>query len=306
VRFEVRGPRRAQRPSGGGGGGALRIHRQARHVRDDGAGSLAVGEFDVRQIERELRTKLDDWRTLLKRQTPIARQVLTKLLDECLIFTPRPDRSYEFSGEVHFGKFFAGVSHRRCLAGLLAMRRTKHGSGLAGGGGSWSAHLPGSVSFAACACGMTSGPTSTRHSSLSGARCFVGSRCAGRGGSPDRMAISPAPSRPRFRRAGPADRSTLRRLSRLISNSIANVPSTGDATSAFSTTQLNAPQVLESQMYSAGPIGLTGAGNQNAERPSRCRRCHQQRLRTPRHVTSSAATGAPTQRDGHPGQPSPR
>ena len=85
-----------------------------------------------------------------------------------------------------------------------------------------------------------------------------------------------------------------------------NVPSTGNATSAFSTTQLNAPQVLESQIYSAGPIGLTGAGNQNAERPSRCRRCHQQRLRTPRHVTSSAASGAPTQRDGHPGQPSPR
>ncbi len=40
----------------------------------------------------------------------------------------------------------------------------------AGGGGSWSARLPGSVSFAACACGMTSGPTSTRHSSRSGAR----------------------------------------------------------------------------------------------------------------------------------------
>jgi transposase len=39
----------------------------------------------------------------------------------------------------------------------------------AGGGGSWSAHLPDSVSFAACACGMTSGPTSTRCSSRSGA-----------------------------------------------------------------------------------------------------------------------------------------
>jgi hypothetical protein len=34
----------------------------------------------------------------------------------------------------------------------------------------WSAHLPGSVSFAACACGMTRGPTSTRRSSRSDAR----------------------------------------------------------------------------------------------------------------------------------------
>ena len=40
----------------------------------------------------------------------------------------------------------------------------------AGGGGSWSAPLPGSVSFGACAYGMTSGPTSTRHSSRSRAR----------------------------------------------------------------------------------------------------------------------------------------
>ena len=38
-----------------------------------------------------------------------------------------------------------------------------------GGAGSWSAPLPGSVSFAAYGYGMTSGPTSTRHSSRSGA-----------------------------------------------------------------------------------------------------------------------------------------
>jgi transposase len=51
------------------------------------------------------------------------------------------------------------------------------GVALAGGGGSWSAHLPGSVSFAACACGMTSGPTSTRRSSRSAARWSAGSSC---------------------------------------------------------------------------------------------------------------------------------
>jgi transposase len=40
----------------------------------------------------------------------------------------------------------------------------------AGGGGSWSGRLPGSISFAVCACGMTNGPTFTRRSSRSGAR----------------------------------------------------------------------------------------------------------------------------------------
>ena len=58
----------------------------------------------------------------------------------------------------------------RHIVPLLAMRRTEHGSGLGGGGGSRSAHVPGSASFGACACGMTSGPTSTRRSSRSGAR----------------------------------------------------------------------------------------------------------------------------------------
>ena len=69
---------------------------------------------------------------------------------------------------------YDGAAIRRALrAGvvpLLTIRRTEHGTGLGGGGGSWSARLPGSVSFAACACAMTSAPTSTRHSSRSGAR----------------------------------------------------------------------------------------------------------------------------------------
>jgi transposase len=39
-----------------------------------------------------------------------------------------------------------------------------------GGGGSWSAPSPGSVSFGVCGCGMTNEPTSTRRSSRSGAR----------------------------------------------------------------------------------------------------------------------------------------
>jgi Transposase DDE domain len=51
----------------------------------------------------------------------------------------------------------------------------------AGGGGSWSGRLRGSISFAVSASGMTSGPTSTRRSSCWGARSFVVSRCGRRG-----------------------------------------------------------------------------------------------------------------------------
>ena len=53
----------------------------------------------------------------------------------------------------------------RHIVPWLAMRRTNHGSGL----GRWrwvvERTLRGSTSFAACACGMTSGPTSTKRSS---------------------------------------------------------------------------------------------------------------------------------------------
>ena len=37
--------------------------------------------FDVRRIERELRKRLDDWRELLRRQAPVARQAVSHLLD---------------------------------------------------------------------------------------------------------------------------------------------------------------------------------------------------------------------------------
>ena len=51
----------------------------------------------------------------------------------------------------------------------------------AGGGGSWSAPLPGSISFVAGACGMKSGPTSTRRFFHSAVHSFNGSPCERRG-----------------------------------------------------------------------------------------------------------------------------
>jgi transposase len=61
----------------------------------------------------------------------------------------------------------AGASHRALPGDAPAPRM---GVAWGRGGGSWSAPLPGSVSFAACECGMTSGPTFTRRSSRSGER----------------------------------------------------------------------------------------------------------------------------------------
>jgi hypothetical protein len=63
----------------------------------------------VNQVERELRARLADWRGLLQRHTPLSRQILMKLLDKRLTFTPRPDRAYEFAGKVQFGEVFRGI-----------------------------------------------------------------------------------------------------------------------------------------------------------------------------------------------------
>lgn len=92
--------------------------RQVRQQLDELDALRQVSEFDVRKVERELRTKLDDCRGLLQRNTPIARQVMTKLLDGRLVFTPRPDRGYEFTGKVHFGKFLKGFASPQVVDGL--------------------------------------------------------------------------------------------------------------------------------------------------------------------------------------------
>ena len=76
-----------------------------RHVddRDQGLDELAqVSLTDVKDLERELKALLEDWRVLLAKHTPQARQILRKLLDGRLAFTPREEegvRYYEFCGK---------------------------------------------------------------------------------------------------------------------------------------------------------------------------------------------------------------
>ena len=74
----------------------------------DGMDRLST--FDVKRIERDLVNRLAEWRGLLKRQTPLARQVLSKLLADKIVWTPRKDEGlYEFAGRARFDRTLAGI-----------------------------------------------------------------------------------------------------------------------------------------------------------------------------------------------------
>ena len=97
-------------------------------------------------------------------------------------FLPIPPRRPQ-GGRPPFGAGYErGISCRGlpCAAASMAVD-------WAGGGGSWSARLPGSISFAACVCGMKSGPTSMRHFCHSAVHSFAGSSCERRGRRAERL-----------------------------------------------------------------------------------------------------------------------
>ena len=64
--------------------------------------------LDRERISNDLRARLDDWRGLLRRHVPQARQILRKLLVDRVVFTPRTDH-YEFVGPWTLGKLVSGV-----------------------------------------------------------------------------------------------------------------------------------------------------------------------------------------------------
>ena len=84
---------------------------QAEHVDAELAGldgGNRVSRVEQQRIERELRVRVDDWRGLLRRHVPQARQILRKLLVDRVVFTPRADH-YEFVGAWTLGKLVSGV-----------------------------------------------------------------------------------------------------------------------------------------------------------------------------------------------------
>ncbi|HTX54195.1 MAG TPA: hypothetical protein VMD08_12335 [Candidatus Baltobacteraceae bacterium] len=101
-----------------------------------------VVKVDLRQIQGELRKRLDGWRGLLTRQVAQARWVLRKLLIGRLTFTPKKDangRNSKFSGQGMLGRLPGGIAFpggkedpmafvQLTLAGLSVWRRSPRSS----------------------------------------------------------------------------------------------------------------------------------------------------------------------------------
>jgi Recombinase zinc beta ribbon domain len=68
---------------------------------------------DRKALERALRARLADWRSLLRAQVAEARQVLETLLEERLVFTPQRDKSgeqcYQLRARFAFGRMFSEI-----------------------------------------------------------------------------------------------------------------------------------------------------------------------------------------------------
>jgi site-specific DNA recombinase len=61
------------------------------------------------RLEHEMRERLTEWRALLHRRTPLARQVVSKLLDGRIAWTPfQTERRYEYQGRVKLDHLLAG------------------------------------------------------------------------------------------------------------------------------------------------------------------------------------------------------
>jgi site-specific DNA recombinase len=89
-----------------------RQHHRVRLQREIEAigGARPVSPFDIQRIEKDLRCQLKDWRALLRREAPIARQMLMKLIDARLTFTPDFEaKSYAFTGTATFDKLLEGL-----------------------------------------------------------------------------------------------------------------------------------------------------------------------------------------------------
>ena len=80
--------------------------------------------FDPRTVERTLRQKLAEWRGLLRRQTPLARQVLARLLDGRIVWTPNREAGlYEFAGRVNLDRLLSGVVFTQGMASPRGLGR---------------------------------------------------------------------------------------------------------------------------------------------------------------------------------------
>ncbi len=76
-----------------------------------------VAQLDLKEIERDLRERLEQWKDLLQRHPAQARQILRKLLVGRLVFTPG-ENGVEFRGEAALGRVLEGLIRPRKSAKL--------------------------------------------------------------------------------------------------------------------------------------------------------------------------------------------
>jgi hypothetical protein len=71
---------------------------------------IGVGRRDERVVLRDLRARVDEWRTAARRTIPPGRQVLRKLLGRTRVaMRPREDGTVELSGRTDYGKLFSRI-----------------------------------------------------------------------------------------------------------------------------------------------------------------------------------------------------
>ena len=82
-------------------------------------GAERAAKVDWKTVEQQLRAKLDEWRQLLGRHVPQARQVLKKLLLGPIVFTPHreaTERYYSFRASVNLRKLLTGIACANMVA----------------------------------------------------------------------------------------------------------------------------------------------------------------------------------------------
>lgn len=88
-------------------------------TRDLRALDAAGKAVDWRTVERDLQAKLEDWRGLLQRHVPQARQVLKKLLHGHIVFHPVREsnqRFYTFTAPINLGRLLTGMASPNMMA----------------------------------------------------------------------------------------------------------------------------------------------------------------------------------------------
>lgn len=87
---------------------------------------MGVGRFSgqlgklrsIGNLKELLRTKAAEWQALLRKHAPIARQMVRKLVEERIVFTPdREGRRYTFLPTGTLANFFSGIV---CPQGLAS------------------------------------------------------------------------------------------------------------------------------------------------------------------------------------------